>query len=178
MCFDTQTVKILLDAAREISGSDYKTAQRIKTQPMTVNHWRKGKAKMPAADVVLVALIAGLDAIEWGSRAIAEKHKGTEKGDALNEALFFCAKSVWPLAHAASGIKRMVCAKHPNTVFQCGGSGRLTILIDSSAFKSEGVTDATCCISGAMAEVIDTFPARGFEGLGTSERKAKSGCDC
>ena len=42
---------------------------------------------MPPADVALVAHMAGLDAVEWGSRAIAAQHEGTAKGAKLQAAL-------------------------------------------------------------------------------------------
>jgi hypothetical protein len=87
MQIDLQMIGNLLDAAKAMSGSDYKTAQIIKTNRQTLSHWRHGTAKMPVGDVVLVAHLAGLDPVEWGSRAIQSAYEGTEKGAALSEAL-------------------------------------------------------------------------------------------
>jgi hypothetical protein len=87
MKMDLQIVGNLLDAAKAMTGSDYKTAQLIKTNRQSISNWRTGTAKIPVADVVLVAKLAGLDPVEWGSRAIQSAHDGTEKGAALSEAL-------------------------------------------------------------------------------------------
>lgn len=82
-----QDVQTLLDKAKLASGSDYKTAHEIGVPPTNLSQWRRGKKHMPAADVALVAHIAGLDAVEWGSRAIAADHEGTAKGMKLQAAL-------------------------------------------------------------------------------------------
>lgn len=82
-----QDVKTLLDKAKTVSGSDYKTAQELGVPRMNLSAWRHGKAHMPAADVALAAHLAGLDAVEWGSRAIAAQHEGTAKGMKLQAAL-------------------------------------------------------------------------------------------
>jgi len=87
MKFDLQVVGNLLDAAKAMTGSDYRTAQLIKASRANLSDWRAGRRHMPAADVVLIAQLAGLDPVEWGSRAIQACHEGTEKGDALAEAL-------------------------------------------------------------------------------------------
>jgi len=42
---------------------------------------------MPAADVALVAELAGYDPVEWVSRAVAAQHEGTPKGIKLQSAL-------------------------------------------------------------------------------------------
>jgi hypothetical protein len=87
MKITTEVVGNLLDAAKAMTGSDYKTAQLIKATRASVSYWRAGKRHMPTADIVLVAKLAGLDPVEWGSRAIQSDHDGTEKGAALSEAL-------------------------------------------------------------------------------------------
>jgi len=87
MPFDLQMIGNLLDAAKAMTESDYATAALIHTNRQTLSHWRHGKAKMPVADVVLVAKLAGLDPVEWGSRAIQAAYEGTEKGKAIAEAL-------------------------------------------------------------------------------------------
>jgi hypothetical protein len=81
---DTQT---LLDKAKLASGSDYKTAQKIGATRFNLSDWRNGRRPIPVADVVLTAQLAGLDAVEWGSRAIAAQHEGTAKGMKLQAAL-------------------------------------------------------------------------------------------
>jgi len=87
MKLDSQTIGNLLDAAKAMSGSDYATAKQIRNTRQAINAWRKGTAGIPIADVVLLASVAGLDPVEWGSRAIQSAHDGTEKGTALAEAL-------------------------------------------------------------------------------------------
>ena len=81
-----QDVETLLDAAKKQTGSDYKTAQQIHVPRMQLSNWRHGKP-MPAADVALVAMLAGLDAEAWTLRAVAQTHEGTAKGDKLQKAL-------------------------------------------------------------------------------------------
>jgi len=70
-----------------MTGSDYKTAKLIHVPRMTVSNWRSGRAQLPAADVVLLAKLGGLDPVDWGSRAIVAKHEGTQKGEDLKDAL-------------------------------------------------------------------------------------------
>ena len=77
----------LLDAAREVTGSDYKTAKALEITSQRISDWRKGRSPMPVADVVLLADLAGLRADEWAARAIVEKYEGTAKGDKLYRAL-------------------------------------------------------------------------------------------
>jgi hypothetical protein len=81
------TINLLLDAAKAMTGSDYRTAKNIHTTRFAVSDWRTGKKKMPVADVALVAKEAGLDAEEWAARSIAALHEGTPKGECLKEAL-------------------------------------------------------------------------------------------
>ena len=81
---DTQT---LLDKAKAQSGSDYKTAKELGVSRGNLCDWRAGRMPMPAADVALATHLAGLDAIAWGSRAIAAQHEGTPKGVKLQAAL-------------------------------------------------------------------------------------------
>lgn len=81
---DTQT---LLDKAKAKTGSDYKTAHELGVSTGNLSDWRAGRTPMPAADVVLTAQLSGLDAVEWGSRAIAAQHEGTPKGAKLQKAL-------------------------------------------------------------------------------------------
>lgn len=84
---DRHTTEKLLDAAKKHTGSDYKTAALLHVTRMNLSAWRHGKAHMPAADVALVASLAGLNAVEWGSRALIDQHEGTAKGEMLKQAL-------------------------------------------------------------------------------------------
>jgi len=87
MKFDLQMIGNLLDAAKAMTGSDYQTSKKIRASRANLSDWRAGRRPIPAADIVLLASLAGLDPVEWGSRAIQAAHEGTEKGDALAEAL-------------------------------------------------------------------------------------------
>lgn len=80
-------VQTLLDKAKLQSGSDYKTAKELGVSRMNLSNWRHGKQPMPVADVALAAHLAGLDAVEWCSRATAAQHEGTPKGVKLQTAL-------------------------------------------------------------------------------------------
>ena len=82
-----EITKNLLDAAKAMTGSDYATAKKINVARTRISDWRNGRAKMPVADIVLVANVAGLDSVEWCSRAVAAEYEGTEKGAALSDAL-------------------------------------------------------------------------------------------
>lgn len=82
-----QDIELLLDKAKLQSGSDYKTARELYVTRMNVSNWRHGKTNMPAADIALAAHLAGLDGVEWGSRALAAQHEGTAKGAKLQIAL-------------------------------------------------------------------------------------------
>jgi len=84
---DLQKLNELIDRASEAAGSDYKLAKTMEVLPQTVSNWRHGRKACPAADVALMAHIAGLDASDWLIRAVIEKHAGTPKGDKLFEAL-------------------------------------------------------------------------------------------
>jgi len=77
----------LLDAAKAVSKSDYATAKATGISTSNISDWRHGRRTMPACDVALVADLAGLDAVAWTARAVAQAHEGTKKGDALREAL-------------------------------------------------------------------------------------------
>ena len=91
-------IKNLLDAAKAMTGSDYQTAKKIGVPNTRVSNWRHGKTTMPVADITLVAMTAGLDPVEWCSRAVVAEYEGTEKGAALSEAL----KKAWLLTGEAS----------------------------------------------------------------------------
>ncbi len=83
---NTEDINKLLDLGREKCGSDYAMAKHIETSRATLSDWRKGRKKMPAADVALVANIAGLDAVAWCARAVAEGYTN-RKGDLIRAAL-------------------------------------------------------------------------------------------
>ena len=104
---DRQTTITLLDKAKEVTGSDYKTAQQIHVSRMNVSAWRKGRAPIPIPDITLLSQVAGLDAVEWTARAVASMHEGTAKGAALQSAL----KKALPAMAAtlgSSGVKAAI----------------------------------------------------------------------
>lgn len=84
---DLQELNLLIDKAKSIAGSDYALAKLLEVTPQTVSNWRHGRKPCPAADVALLAGIAGLDATAWLVRATLAKHEGTTKGDQLYKAL-------------------------------------------------------------------------------------------
>jgi hypothetical protein len=82
-----ETLIELIDEASKVVGSDYKLAQVLEVSRQTVSNWRHGHKPCPAADVALMASVAGLDAEAWLVRATIEKYEGTAKGDRLYKAL-------------------------------------------------------------------------------------------
>lgn len=77
----------LLDKAREVTLSDYKTAQAIGVPRTVISDWRAGRKTTPPEDIALLAQVAGMDAGDWLVRGVLEKHAGTAKGDRLFIAL-------------------------------------------------------------------------------------------
>jgi hypothetical protein len=78
----------LLDAAKTITGSDYKTAQLLGVGRAKLSDWRAGRgAKPQPEDHALLAAIAGLDPEEHLVRAVLEKHQNSPKGEKLRSAL-------------------------------------------------------------------------------------------
>jgi hypothetical protein len=83
----SDTINKLLDAAKNVTGSDYKTAQAIGTSRMKISDWRAGRQPAPPEDHALIAAVAGLDAEEHLVRAVLAKHRDTPKGERLLSAL-------------------------------------------------------------------------------------------
>ena len=79
------TIVSLLDAAKQKTGSDYKTAKLIGATPQRISDWRSGREKgqPQPEDFALVAAAAGLDAEEALVRAVIEKHANKAKGEKL-----------------------------------------------------------------------------------------------
>ena len=73
----------LIDKASQAAGSDYKLAQELETSRQTVSDWRKGRKTCPAADVALMAQLAGMDPEAWTARAVVAQYEGTPKGEKL-----------------------------------------------------------------------------------------------
>lgn len=67
----TERINKLLDLAKTMSGSDYKTAKLIGVTRMNVSQWRKGKS-CPIEKQAILANLAGLDATEVVSYALIE----------------------------------------------------------------------------------------------------------
>lgn len=102
-----QELNELIDRASAIAGSDAKLAKSIGVPPQHVSNWRNGHRPCPAADVALMAGIAGLDATAWLVRATLAKHEGTTKGDQLYKALGKALR-VSGAALASSGLSALV----------------------------------------------------------------------
>lgn len=86
----------LIDRASKATGSDTKLAQTLKVSKTVVSDWRHMRKKCPAADVAIMAGIAGLDAEAWVARAVIDSYEGSEKGELL--------KQVLKKAFAATGV--------------------------------------------------------------------------
>ncbi|MBB4225601.1 hypothetical protein [Variovorax guangxiensis] len=78
---------MLIDKAKEISGSDYKLAKLTGHTPQQISDWRHGRKPCPPEDQALIAGVAGLNAEQVALRALVEKHEGTAKGDRLMKVL-------------------------------------------------------------------------------------------
>ena len=89
----------LLDKAKEMSSSDYKTAKLLGVSPQIVSDWRHGRRRPQPEDMALLAQVAGMDAGDWLVRGVLEKHAGTAKGDRL----FIALGKSRPATGAASG---------------------------------------------------------------------------
>lgn len=100
----TDQITTLLDAAKAVTGSDYKTAQLIGQSRGKVSDWRSGRQPASPEDHALLAALAGQDAEVALVRAVLEKHKNTPKGERLVSAL----GKVLSAAHAAIAV--FVCA--------------------------------------------------------------------
>ena len=90
MSIDTDnlsSLNLLIDKAKSITGSDYKTAQELGVPFQAINAWRHGRRACVPEDQALIALIAGLDPTQVLARAMVEKYEGTPKGDRLMHAL-------------------------------------------------------------------------------------------
>jgi hypothetical protein len=76
----------LLDEAKKVTGSDGKTATELFVTAQRVSDWRKGRQPVPAADVAILADIAGLEAEAWLARAEVASYNGP-KAERLRKAL-------------------------------------------------------------------------------------------
>lgn len=77
----------LLDKAKEITGSDSKTARAIHVTPQALNNWRNNRQPITPADVALLAEVVGMEPSDWLAKATVERYQGTPKGEALARAL-------------------------------------------------------------------------------------------
>ncbi len=77
----------LIQRASDAAGSDYRLAQLLEVPRQNLSAWKHGRKTCPAADVVLMAEIAGLEPEKWAARALVSQYEGTTKGDKLFRAL-------------------------------------------------------------------------------------------
>lgn len=80
-------LNLLIEKATSVAGTRYKLAKYLHVTPSAVYDWEAGRKTCPAADIALMAELAGLDALQWLARATVERHQGTEKGEQLQRAL-------------------------------------------------------------------------------------------
>lgn len=83
----TDELKILIDRAASIVGSDYKIAKQLGIPQGHVSDWRHGRRTCTPADQALLAHMAGLDPVQTLARATVYQYEGKKKGDALMKAL-------------------------------------------------------------------------------------------
>jgi hypothetical protein len=95
----------LIDAAKLATGSDYKTAQQMHVSRFTLSDWRRGTKHMPAVDAALMAHIAGLNAVEWGLKALISLHEGTQKGEDVKAAIEHAQKALAAHQHSTARTK-------------------------------------------------------------------------
>jgi transcriptional regulator with XRE-family HTH domain len=81
------TINELLDAAKKVTGSDYKTAKALGVPTTHISNWRHGGRNPQPEDLALIAGLAGLDAEAVLVRAIIDKHRNTSKGERLMSVL-------------------------------------------------------------------------------------------
>lgn len=77
----------LIERATRKAGSGKALAEILEVSATVVSDWKSGRKACNAEDQALMASIAGLNGINWGSRALIAKHAGTSKGEKLEEAL-------------------------------------------------------------------------------------------
>jgi len=77
----------LIDRASKAAGSDAALAAELEVSKTVVSDWRHGRKRCSPEDQALMAALAGLEARDWGARAMIAKHAGTSKGAKLEAAL-------------------------------------------------------------------------------------------
>lgn len=73
----------LLNAAREHTGSDYRTAQVLGVPQQHVSEWRSGKRTCVPADRARIAGLAHEDAVQQLVLATLDATEGTKRGEQL-----------------------------------------------------------------------------------------------
>jgi hypothetical protein len=124
----------LLDAAKDVTGSDYKTAKALEVSSQRISDWRKKRSPMPVADVVLLADLAGLRPGDWAARAIVEKFEGTAKGDKLYRALGKASLAIGA-AVASSGANALQIFSHKGAETIAEAVSYFIRCIESLSFK-------------------------------------------
>lgn len=76
-------VNALLDAAKDKTGSDYRTAKLLDRSSQEISNWRHGHKNPQPEDHALIAALGGLDPEEALVRAVLAKHADTPKGERL-----------------------------------------------------------------------------------------------
>jgi len=77
----------LIERASKAAGNDSKLAKALHVSRGNVSDWRVGRRPCPAAAVVLMAEMAGLEPEKWAARALIGQYEGTPTGDNLYRAL-------------------------------------------------------------------------------------------
>jgi len=77
----------LINRASKVAGNDKKLAEMLEVSKQTLSDWRHDRRPCSAADVALMAELAGLEPEAWTARAVIHQHEGTSKGAKLEKAL-------------------------------------------------------------------------------------------
>ncbi|MDP2000370.1 MAG: hypothetical protein Q8K22_12355 [Rhodoferax sp.] len=77
----------LIDRASKAAGNDTALAKELEVSKTVISDWRGGRKRCSPEDQALMAALAGLEAENWGARAMIAKHAGTTKGAKLEVAL-------------------------------------------------------------------------------------------
>jgi len=76
----------LIEQASKAAGNDNRLAIELEVGRSAISDWRAGRKKCPAADVALMAKIAGFEPEAWLARATISHYEGS-KAEKLQRAL-------------------------------------------------------------------------------------------
>ena len=114
---DTDLI-FLIDSAKAIAGSDYKLAPMLETTPQRISDWRHGRKPIPAAQLALLASVAGFDPTQTVIRNLVEQHEGTPLGDKLMRVLGKASRATGAVLGFV-GVSALVTSSKITETIQC-----------------------------------------------------------